>query len=135
MPLSPRALETIRELLGRSRPRSPYLFCKRDGARVGDPKKAFGGACRRSGIEDFRFHDLRHSFASWFVQDGGDLYRLSRILGHATLQMTARCGHLTIFELHEELERVTQRRSQRRSQERQIEADGLSVATVEDHPQ
>ena len=134
VPLSPRALETIRELLERSRPRSTYLFCEPDGSRVGDPKKAFGGACRRAGIEDFRFHDLRHSFASWFVQDGGDLYRLSRILGHATLQMTARYGHLRTDDLHEELERVTERRSRRRSQEHQTEALKTSKTLTEEHP-
>lgn len=76
----------------------------------------------------------RHSFASWFVQDGGDLYRLSRILGHATLQMTARYGHLRTDDLHEELERVTQRRSHKRSQERQIKADNLSVVVTDHHP-
>ena len=134
VPVSPRALETIKELLERSRPRSPYLFCKPDGSRVGDPKKAFSGACRRAGIDDIRFHDLRHTFASWFVQDGGDLYRLSRILGHATLQMSARYGHLRTDDLHEELERVAQRRSRKRSQERQTEADGSSKADAENHP-
>lgn len=101
---------------------------------MGDPKKAFGGACRRAGIEDFRFHDLRHSFASWFVQDGEDLYRLSRILGHSTLQMTARYGHLRTDDLHEELERVAERRSRKRSQERQTEADGSSAILVADYP-
>ncbi|MGU3546386.1 tyrosine-type recombinase/integrase [Methylobacterium sp. A52T] len=65
-------------------------------------------------MEDFRFHDLRDSFASWFVQDGGDLYRLSRILGHAKHQMTARCGHLRTDDLHEELERVAERLSRKR---------------------
>ena len=134
VPLSPRAQETIRELLERARPRSLYLFCKPNGARVGDPKKAFAGACRRAGVQDFRFHDLRHTFASWFVQDGGDLYRLSRILGHATLQMTARYGHLRTDDLHAELERVTQRRSRERSQERQNEAGGSSMTAGEDHP-
>ncbi|MCJ2124560.1 tyrosine-type recombinase/integrase, partial [Methylobacterium sp. J-077] len=134
VPLSTRALETIKELLERSRPRSPYLFCKSDGARVGDPKKAFGGACHRAGIEDFRFHDLRHTYASWWVQDGGDLYRLSRILGHTTLQMSSRYAHLRTDDLHEELERVTRRRSRKRSQERQIEADGSSMPMGEDHP-
>lgn len=134
VPLSPRALQTIKELLERSRPRSSYLFCKPTGERIGDPKKAFAGACRRAGIEDFRYHDLRHTYASWWVQDGGDLYRLSRILGHATLQMTARYGHLRTDDLHEELERVSRRRSQKRSQERQTEADGSSAMSGEDHP-
>ncbi len=99
---------------GTLRPRSPYLFCKPDGKHIGNPKKAFIGACRRAGIQDFRFHDLRHTFASWWVQGGGDLYRLSRILGHTTLQMSARYSHLRTDDLHDELERVAQKRSQER---------------------
>ena len=47
----------------------------------------------RAGISDFRWHDLRHTFASWHVQGGTDLYRLSRMLGHSTLQMSARYAH------------------------------------------
>jgi integrase len=130
VPLSPLALGTIRELLERSRPRSPYLFCKTDGAHIGNPKKAFIGACRRAGIQDFRFHDLRHTFASWWVQGGGDLYRLSRILGHTTLQMSARYGHLRTDDLHDELERV----AQKRSQERPIKAPGPSPDVDADDP-
>lgn len=133
VPLSSRALETIKGLLERSRPRSPYLFCKSDGSRIGDPKKAFAGACRRAGIEDFRFHDLRHTYASWWVQDGGDLYRLSRILGHTTLQTTSRYAHLRTDDLHEELERVARKRSRKRSQERQTDTNGLSAPRAEDH--
>jgi integrase len=39
-----------------------------------------------AGIRDFRFHDLRHTFASWFMMTGGDLYELAKILGHANKQ-------------------------------------------------
>jgi len=95
---------------------------------MGNPKKGFIGACRRAGLEDSRFHDLRHTFASWWVQSGGDLYRLSRILGHASLQMTARYGHLRTDDLHDELERV----SQKRTQERQIRAPKWSGDHRED---
>jgi len=77
-------------------------------------KKGFAGACRRAKIANFRWHDLRHTFASWFVQQDGDLYRLSRILGHATLQMTARYGHLRTSDLHAEIEKVAQNRTQDR---------------------
>jgi integrase/recombinase XerD len=130
VPLSPVALATIKELLEqRSRPRSTYLFCKADGTRIGNPKKAFWGAWRRAKIDDFRFHDLRHTFASWWVQEGGDLYRLSRILGHATLQMSARYGHLRTDDLHDELNRV----AQKRSQERQIKAPKSSSDTGPEH--
>lgn len=119
VPLSPTALSTIRELLEQqSRPRSPFLFCKADGTRAGNPRKAFENACRRAGIAGLKYHDLRHTFASWWVQEGGDLYRLSRILGHATLQMSSRYAHLRTGDLHDELERM----AQKRSQEHQTEA-------------
>ena len=81
---------------------SPFVFTNpRTGNRYKTVKRAFQTACRRSGIEDFRFHDLRHTFASWAVQKGADLYRLSRILGHSTLQMTTRYAHLAPEQLHE----------------------------------
>jgi integrase len=128
VPLSPRAFETVRELLERrSRPRSNFLFCKPDGSRIGNPKKAFEGACRRAGVDDLHFHDLRHTFASWWVQDGGDLYRLSRILGHTTLQMSSRYAHLRTNDLHEEIERVAQKRTQERINGRTEGADRRRV--------
>ena len=70
---------------------SRFVFTNpRTGQRYKTVKRAFQTACRRAGIEDLRFHDLRHTFASWAVQNGADLYRFSRTLGHSTLQMTTR---------------------------------------------
>lgn len=47
------------------------------------------------GIKDFyRFHDLRHSFASHFMMNGGNIYDLQKILGHSSLEMTQRYAHL-----------------------------------------
>jgi integrase/recombinase XerD len=77
-----------------------------------DMKNGFDAARKRAGLSDVRWHDLRHTFASWFVQAGGDLYHLSRILGHAGVQMTTRYGHLRTDDLHAELRRVAQKRSQ-----------------------
>jgi integrase len=114
VPLSDTAITTIKVLLDRRghRPNTPYLFAKTDGTRYVDMKNGFVAACRRAGLIDFRWHDLRHTFASWFVQDGGDLYHLSRILGHATVQMTTRYSHLRTDDLHAELRRVAQNRTQ-----------------------
>jgi integrase len=48
----------------------------------------------RARIQDFRFHDLRHTFASWYMMNGGDLYELAKILGHANIKMTERYAKL-----------------------------------------
>ncbi len=123
VPLTDTAVVTVEGLLNApNRPSSPYLFCKADGSRYVDPKKAFASALKCRGIKDFRWHDLRHTFASWWVQGGGDLYRLSRVLGHSTLQMSARYGHLRTDDLHDEMRTL----AQKRSQERQTEASRLS---------
>ncbi len=57
--------------------------------------KGLGGARSRAGVyAGLTFHDLRHTFASHWVMQGGDLFRLQRILGHTTPQMTTRYAHL-----------------------------------------
>lgn len=48
----------------------------------------------RAEIENFRFHDLRHTFASWYMMSGGDLYELAKILGHSNIKMTERYAKL-----------------------------------------
>lgn len=54
---------------------------------------AFQAALKRVGIKDFRFHDLRHTFATRLVQAGKDLYKVQRLLGHKSPFMTQRYAH------------------------------------------
>lgn len=50
---------------------------------------------KRAGVQKtFRFHDLRHTFASHFMMNGGNIYDLQKILGHTSLEMTQRYAHL-----------------------------------------
>ncbi len=59
------------------------------------PKEAFAGALKRAGIRDFRFHDLRHTAASYLAMSGATLSEIAEILGHKTLAMVKRYAHLT----------------------------------------
>jgi integrase len=56
-------------------------------------RDAFSKALRKAEIEDFRFHDLRHTFATRLVQNGVDLYKVKELLGHKTISMTMRYAH------------------------------------------
>lgn len=71
-----------------------FVFTNPDtGKPYTDPKRAFKKACRIAGIEDLRFHDLRHTFASRLVENGVDLITVKDLLGHSTVKMTERYTH------------------------------------------
>ncbi len=54
---------------------------------------SFHYTARKAKVEDFRFHDFRHTFATRLVQSGKDLYKIQRLLGHKTPSMTQRYAH------------------------------------------
>jgi integrase len=58
-------------------------------------RKQFHYARDKANINDVRFHDLRHTFASHYLMNGGDLLSLKQILGHSTLKMVERYAHLS----------------------------------------
>ena len=66
----------------------------------------FKPALKKAGITDFKWHDLRHTFASWLGQDGVPLDRVSKLLGHKSLMMTMRYVHLAPNQLHEDVARL-----------------------------
>ncbi len=88
-------------------PQSPWVFFHvrlasktKVGDRVNNVRQAFATACRRAGIKDFHIHDLRHTFASWLVMNGTPLFEVSKLLRHASIQMTERYAHLAPDHLH-----------------------------------
>lgn len=73
---------------------SKYVFTYQ-GKRIDSVKTSFNAAVKRAAIVDFRFHDLRHTFASQVLLRGGDLKDIQELLGHKTMTMTLRYAHLT----------------------------------------
>jgi len=73
---------------------SPYVFTDARGRRFANVVRSFKSACKKAGIKDFRFHDLRHTFASRLVMAGVDITTIKELLGHKTLTMTLRYAHL-----------------------------------------
>ncbi|WP_080400507.1 MULTISPECIES: tyrosine-type recombinase/integrase [Burkholderia cepacia complex] len=88
------ALRDQREWVRVTVPRSPWVFAVASGDRMTTIQKGFRAACVRAGIDDFRVHDLRHTFASWLVMAGVSLYVVKDLLGHSSITVTERYAHL-----------------------------------------
>jgi integrase len=78
-------------VIGEDRIFPPKRGAKGERQRV---EGSFETVLALAGIANFRFHDLRHTFASWFMMNGGDLYELAKILGHSNIKMTERYAKL-----------------------------------------
>jgi integrase len=72
---------------------------KTDGVPV-DIKKGWTNALKAAEISDFRFHDLRHSAASYLGMNGATLLEIAAVLGHKTLSMVKRYSHLSDTHTH-----------------------------------
>jgi len=98
VPLNATAYATLQRLWS-ARGESPYVFAHAVGRSAGeavqDLKKGFHTAIDNAGIEDFRWHDLRHTFASWLIMRGASMRAVSELLGHQSMQMTMRYAHLS----------------------------------------
>ena len=75
---------------------SNYVFGTESGkAKFTLYRKPFEMALKQAGLTDFRFHDLRHNFASDLVIKSVDLKTVAELLGHASTTMTERYSHLS----------------------------------------
>lgn len=77
-------------------PDNPYVFASRTGKPYTEIRKSFSTALARCGINNFHFHDLRHSYASQLVMMGVDIMTVKELMGHKSIEMTMRYAHLSV---------------------------------------
>lgn len=89
--LSQMSVELLQRQLGKHQERV-FTYAGKPIGQVNT--KAWRRALQRAGIENFRWHDLRHTWASWLVQNGTPLYDLQEMAGWKSSEMVRRYAHL-----------------------------------------
>lgn len=114
-----------------------YVFPGRNGQPVRSLLEAFPKAIRKAGIDNFHFHDLRHTFASRLAMQGVDTLTIKKLGGWRTLLMVERYTHLSPSHLRDALNRLpsfatdtTTRTSQVSPTETNTEVNGNSAPTA-----
>lgn len=113
VPLPPDAVELLKGLERVDGQDRVFLYRVRDKrgkvVRVqpmGCPKTAFGKAVKRAGLAPFRWHDLRHTWASWAIQDGVPAYVVQHLGGWASGAMVQKYAHLDTAHLRQWIART-----------------------------
>lgn len=91
VPLNEAALQVLEKRKG---DHPIYVFTYEGSPIVQVNTKAWRAALKRAGIEDFRWHDLRHTFATWHREAGTPTHELQRLGGWKTLEMVERYAHV-----------------------------------------
>jgi integrase len=122
VPLNAEAVALITKQLGKH---LTHVFSFRGRPITQVSTKAWYAALERAGIDDFRWHDLRHTWASWHVQGGTPLFALQELGGWESPEMVRRYAHLAADHLAPYAERLSALRTV------QCQPDGTFTAQPE----
>jgi integrase len=95
LPIAGHALELFKQHAKVRRIDTDLVFPAHNPKKPMDIRTPWETALKKAQIEDFRFHDLRHSAASYLAMNGASLAEIAEVLGHKTLQMVKRYAHLS----------------------------------------
>lgn len=98
VPIASGVLDALRKLNKVRQLHCPFVFLY-EGQSIQGIKRAFGGACKRAGIENFRFHDLRHCAATNLRRAGVDTLTAMKIVGHKSEKMHRRYNSVSQADL------------------------------------
>jgi integrase len=95
IPVNETVLSVLRQKSKVRSVKTDLVFCSHvfTSMESGHLRRSFRLALGKAGIDDFHFHDLRHTFATRLVQAGVDIYKVQRLLGHKSPVMTQRYAH------------------------------------------
>jgi len=99
-------LYSLLKKLQNGKKKDSNVFAWKNGKPILRINNGFYNAMDRAGIKDFRFHDLRHTFASHLAMNGVDIRVIQQLLGHKTISMTMRYSHLSDKNLRQAVDRL-----------------------------
>jgi len=100
LPVRGLAMQVMQEHQKVRRIDTDLVFPAGDGKKPIDIRESWLNALEKAKIEDFRFHDLRHTAASYLAMNGASLAEIAEVLGHKTLAMVKRYAHLSESHTH-----------------------------------
>ncbi len=95
LPLTLPCLDELQKLFAARDLGTDLVFPSRDGSKPISIRTSWDSAIEAAGIQDFRFHDLRHTTASYLAMSGATTAEIAEVLGHRTLAMVKRYAHLS----------------------------------------